>query len=151
MKKIQFKGYASVLTVMMMLMASSVYAGRHDHQLDQKRKAVVHAYLDNLEHANPSGMDNLFVQDGQVVSTSQGHVNAHQFFFDFLPLIETAKVDVGDIYQSISQQGRYSAGFHFSWVLKDGGQGGGHFVDEFVFAKHTAKLKIVYMYENSQM
>ena len=81
MKKIGFKAYTSILTVMMMLMASSVYAGRYDHQLDQKRKEVVHAYLDNLEHANPSAMDNLFEPDGQVVSTSQGHVNAHQFFF----------------------------------------------------------------------
>lgn len=151
MKLKNLKIYTSVVALAMVLMTNSVYANGNDRQINQERKAVIHTYLGALRDANPAAMDSLFVPDGQVVSTSEGHVNAHQFFYDFLPLINTAKVDVSDLYHSISKPNRYSAGFHFSWTMKTGDQGGGHFVDEFVFAKHSAKLKIVYMYENSKM
>lgn len=112
---------------------------------------VIKEYLHDLQTANASAITGLFVPGGEVISTSQGQVNASEFFNSFLPEIANAEVSIHKIYKGFNTNERYSASFHFSWIMKDGSRSGGNYVDEFTFEKGTNKLRKVYMYENLKM
>ena len=47
-----------------------------------------------------------------------------------------------------TDQNRFAARFHFKFKLKDGEEGNGEYIDEFVFTEHSTKLSAVYMFEN---
>ena len=120
--------------------------GLQAQTLDEARIDTVKQYLSALQSANVSQMLGLFAPGGTVVSTSKGRVNVEDFFPNFFPEIQSASVQTGTIYKS--EDGKYSASFSFSWHLKEGESGGGHYVDEFFFVESSNKLQTVYMYEN---
>lgn len=142
--KIGFTG----LLLSTILSSSFVYAGTNEGTLIEERKAAVRQYIDFLGQGNADEMKKLFANNGIVVSTSRGKVNAAEFFDSFLPLIQVGNTQIHEQYFVDSGLKHYGARFHFDFVLTDGEQGGGEYVDEFVFAYGSAKLQAVYMFEN---
>jgi hypothetical protein len=136
----------------LLLVGAAVTASANPFLLSaDKRIDVVKVYLHDLQMADVHGITSLFVANGRVISTSQGCVNAAAFFNSFLPEIKSAKVTINHIYQSIDNKDHYSASFNFSWVMRDGSQSGGHYIDEFIFHKGTNKLVTVSMFENTKI
>ena len=54
-------------------------------KLLKARAAVVKQYIHDLEQADYQDIATLFIDNGIVISTSQDQVNAHDFFYSFLP------------------------------------------------------------------
>ena len=122
--------------------------GAEEQSLLKSRQEVIKRYVEDLASGNAEEMKKLFEPDGIVVSTSRGAVKAEEFFYSFLPLINQANTQIHARYSVDSDLNRYGARFHFDFVLNDGEQGGGEYVDEFVFLEGTSKLSAVYMFEN---
>lgn len=116
--------------------------------LNLERDQVVRQYILDLERADYQGISALFENGGTVVSTSRGNINAKDFFYSFLPNIESATTEFHQAFTSNVDNNRYAARFHFSFKLKDGETGDGEYVDEFIFGTNSAKLTSVYMFEN---
>lgn len=128
----------------------SVLASQQDDRLvlGAEREQVVRQYILDLEKADYQGISALFDEGGMVVSTSRGNVEAKEFFYGFLPHIESATTELHQAFISRDDNNRYAARFHFSFKLKDGEVGDGEYVDEFVFSENSTALKAVYMFEN---
>lgn len=137
-----------LLAGMFLLSASMVSNAALSGDLIKERQAVIQEYIDDLAHGDAENIKKLFEQNGVVISTSQGKVNAYQFFDSFLPLIQQANTQIHARYISGSDNNRLVARFHFDYILIDGEQGGGEYVDEFVFLDNSSKLLAVYMFEN---
>ncbi len=116
--------------------------------LEAERDRVVHQYILDLGQADYQGISALFEEGGTVVSTSQGNVNAKDFFYSFLPNVESAITEFHQAFVNNVDNNRYAARFHFNFKLKDGETGDGEYVDEFIFVNNSAKLASVYMFEN---
>ena len=116
--------------------------------LQSQRKKVMDRYIMDLQNADYKDIVQLFEKEGYVISTSKGNVNAKDFFFAFLPLIQNAKTEVHQGFYSDRDQNKYAVRFHFNFTLKDGETGDGEYVDEFSFTEGTSKLASVYMFEN---
>ena len=127
---------------------NNVMAGSDPVNLNLQREQVISEYILDLGKAEPQGITALFVEDGTVISTSQGNVLAHDFFYSFLPNIEYANTEVHQTFLSKGDGNHYAARFHFDFKLKDGEVGDGEYVDEFIFENNSAKLISVYMFEN---
>ena len=141
-----------ISTISLMFMALSNYAiAGQDYSssdLNAQRDQVVRQYILDLERADYQGISALFGEGGTVISTSRGNVNAKDFFYAFLPNIESATTEFHQAFISNVDNNRYAARFHFSFKLKDGEMGDGEYVDEFIFGNNSAKLTSVYMFEN---
>jgi hypothetical protein len=116
--------------------------------LQAQRERVVNRYIMDLKNADYRDIAQLFEKTGMVVSTSRGEVNAKDFFYAFLPSIVSAKTELHQSFLSSIDRNHYAARFHFSFKLKDGEQGDGEYIDEFIFTDKSAKLSAVYMFEN---
>jgi len=138
----------SILIIILLFTAATASANALS---SNEKVGVIREYLHDLQTANASAITGLFVPGGEVISTSQGRVNASGFFNSFLPEIASAEVSIHKIYNGFGTNEGYSASFHFSWIMNDGSQSGGNYVDEFIFEKGTNKLVAVYMYENLKM
>lgn len=132
------------------VMQSTAMAAQNEsvNTLASDREKVITQYLTDLKNADYKDIVLLFEKNGIVVSTSRGNVNAKDFFYSFLPEIETANTELHQSFSSKMDVNRYAARFHFTFKLKDGETGDGEYVDEFVFANHSSKLAAVYMFEN---
>jgi hypothetical protein len=118
--------------------------------LQTAREEVTKKYVLDLQHADYKDIIQLFANDGYVISTSRGKMNAKEFFYSFLPEIVSAKTDLHQIYQKTADDNVMAARFHFEYKMKNGETGSGEYVDEFTFADHSTKLKSVYMFENTR-
>ena len=116
--------------------------------LNVERSQVVRQYIADLEKADYRGISELFNEEGTVVSTSRGNVDAKDFFYSFLPNIVSASTELHQTFISNSDNKRYAARFHFTFKLKDGEIGDGEYIDEFLFNNNSTKLVSVYMFEN---
>jgi hypothetical protein len=126
-----------------MVIAGSAYAGLND-----AREQVVTQYLTDLAKADYVDIANLFEENGIVMSTSRGAVNAREFFYAFLPNVQSAATEQHQLFTGKTDTNRLAARFHLAYQLKDGEQGEGEYMDEFVFSANSAKLAAVYMFEN---
>lgn len=113
-----------------------------------EREQVVQQYIQYLGKADYQDIASLFSEDGIVVSTSRGRVDARQFFNNFFPQIESSETKYHQGFISLDDANRYAGRFHLRYQLKDGERGEGEYVDEFIFVEHSAVLKAVYMFEN---
>lgn len=136
--------------ILVQVMFSTAMAAKSEpaKTLVSDREKVITQYLMDLKNADYKDIVQLFEKNGIVVSTSRGNVNAKDFFYAFLPEIETANTELHQSFSSNMDVNRYAARFHFTFTLKDGETGDGEYVDEFVFADHSNKLVAVYMFEN---
>lgn len=116
--------------------------------LNVEREQVIRQYITNLEKADYQGISLLFNEEGTVASTSRGNVKAKDFFYSFLPNIESARTEFHQAFISNSDNNRYAVRFHFDFKLKDGETGDGEYIDEFLFSNNSTKLVSVYMFEN---
>lgn len=112
------------------------------------KEEVAKRYLLDLAKADYKDIVRLFDKNGFVISTSRGKVNAKEFFYAFLPNVESAKTELHQIFTSQSDANRITARFHLTYQLKDGEKGNGEYVDEFIFDANSHKLSAVYMFEN---
>lgn len=112
------------------------------------REQVVRQYIADLKKADYQDIGQLFDSNGRVISTSQGNVDAAEFFHAFLSEIEWASTELHQCFVSSTDPDRFGARFNFSFRLKNGESNNGEYVDEFVFSKGSAKLSTVYMFEN---
>ena len=127
---------------------SSANAAEPTQSLEDQRQAVISQYVADLEKADYQHIVQLFEKNGIVISTSRGKVDAKEFFYGFLPNIQSAHTELHQAFSGTMDHHRYAARFYFSFTLKDGEQDQGEYVDEFVFADHSTKLSAVYMFEN---
>ncbi len=138
--------------IYLLIIALSNYAiagqGYSSSELNVEREQVIRQYITALERADYQGISALFGKEGTVVSTSRGSVNAKDFFYVFLPNIESATTEFHHAFISNVDNNRYAARFHFSFKLKDGETGDGEYIDEFLFSNNSTKLVSVYMFEN---
>lgn len=118
------------------------------HSSQAEREQILHQYVMDLQAANYRDISQLFTQNGVVISTSRGRMNAKDFFYAFLPEIKSAKTEFHQSFVSNTDPNHYSARFHFTFTLKDGEKGDGEYIDEFVFENNSNKLSEVYMFEN---
>ncbi|MGL5742022.1 MAG: hypothetical protein ACRCXC_05475 [Legionella sp.] len=95
------------------------------------REETVKEYILDLPKEDYQGISELFEENGQVISTSKGKVNAKEFFYSFLPEIESANTEFHQFFINNTDTNRYAARFHFNFKLRDGEQGDGEYVDEF--------------------
>lgn len=116
--------------------------------LEKTRENVIKQYINDLQSADAEHISELFVAKGTVVSTSRGAVDARDFFHSFLPEIESASTELHGLFINTNSASSYTARFHFIFNLKDGEQGEGEYIDEFIFATNSSKLLAVYMFEN---
>ncbi|OGT52488.1 MAG: hypothetical protein A3E84_03160 [Gammaproteobacteria bacterium RIFCSPHIGHO2_12_FULL_42_13] len=116
--------------------------------LEEARKEVVKRYIVDLQKADYKDIAQLFDQNGIVISTSRGKVNAKEFFYSFLPDVASANTETHQYFIGDTDVNRIAIRFHFSFKLKDGEKGDGEYVDEFVFSNNDTKLSAVYMFEN---
>lgn len=116
--------------------------------LKEQRERIIHEYIEGLGKADYFSIVGLFVNNGTVISTSQGSVNARDFFYNFLPSIANSATQFHQMFTEISDVNRMEARFHYNYELKDGEKGGGEYVDEFVFMENSPQLVQVYMFEN---
>ena len=119
-----------------------------DSHLREARHQVVAQYITNLKNADYKNMVQLFEKNGFVISTSRGKVNAKDFFYSFLPEVESATTETHQVFAEELDSNRLAARFHFTFKLKDGEKGEGEYVDEFIFTPNSSKLTAVYMFEN---
>lgn len=137
------------VSLLLLLASHPLMATTHDEaELRAKREHVIHQYILDLGKADYEDITRLFDDKGTVVSTSRGNVNAQEFFYGFLPSIQSATTAFHQSFMSTNDNNRYAARFHFDFKLNDGETGEGEYVDEFIFAKHSTKLITVYMFEN---
>jgi len=141
------KKILSILTLS--VAAQSVMAAAPDvSELQAQREHVMHQYITDLGKADAEHISSLFVEGGEVISTSRGQVDARAFFSAFLPEIASAETAYHQTFNSQEDKDHYAARFHFNFMLKDGETGDGEYVDEFVFKPGSALLTNVYMFEN---
>lgn len=122
--------------------------GSTSKDLAKAREQVVRQYIVDLQKADYKDITQLFEKNGIVISTSRGMVDAKEFFYSFLPNIASAHTELHQYFNNPGASNRISARFHFTFKLKDGEEGEGEYVDEFVFSSHSVKLAAVYMFEN---
>ena len=133
----------------LLLFSTFAHAGQPiNSELQAQREHIMHQYILDLEKANSENIISLFEENGTVVSTSRGPMNASEFFLAFLPSIESATTEVHQTFMNPTDPNRFAARFHFAFVLKDGETGDGEYVDEFVFSERSSKLSQVAMFEN---
>ncbi len=116
--------------------------------LTDQREQVAQQYIQDLQKADYKDITSLFEKNGIVISTSRGKVNAKDFFYAFLPEINSATTELHQIFINNIDKNRLTARFHFAFTLKDGEKGNGEYVDEFVFSENSTQLTAVYMFEN---
>ena len=133
-----------------MLVNSAAMAFIDPVTISLSRIEVVYRYIDDLSRANAQDMLRLFHDDGTVVSTSKGRVNAKEFFNAFLPEITRANTEVKEIFSAPADSNHLVARFHFSFRLKNGELGEGEYIDEFIFPNNSNKLSEVIMFENTK-
>ncbi len=121
-------------TFMIVIYTASGIGGDKDISLQEAQKQVAKRYIIDLQKGDYKDITQLFAQDGFVVSTSKGKVNAKDFFYSFLPNIVRAKTELNQTFISDKEPNRISARFHFTFKLNDGEEGGGEYIDEFVFS-----------------
>ena len=124
------------------------YATQVKSNLLEAREQIINQYILDLQNADYKDITQLFEKNGIVISTSRGKVDAKEFFYSFLPNILHAETKIHQFFINQSDNNHLSARFHFSFTLKDGEEGNGEYIDEFIFADHSAKLSAVYMFEN---
>lgn len=143
----KFNSFSSL--ILMLLTGSAVaMTNPDDKELSIQRNKVINQYITDLKNADYKDITQLFVKNGFVVSTSRGHINAKDFFYSFLPNIETADTELHQSFVSDRDSNRRAVRFHFNFKLKDGEIGNGEYVDEFIFSDYSAKIVAVYMFEN---
>ena len=139
-----------LLGVTAFFMIANVLAAQNDNKISLKesRKEVVKRYIMDLQKADYKDIAQLFEPNGIVISTSRGKANAKEFFYAFLPNIVSANTDPHQYFIGDTDTNRIATRFHFSFKLKEGEEGNGEYVDEFVFSNNDTKLSAVYMFEN---
>ena len=136
-------GFTAIFTI------STCHAAQDDlNRLKEVREQVTKQYIQDLQKGDYKDITQLFEKNGIVVSTSRGKFNAKEFFYSFLPNIASANTELHQFFISDTDIDRISARFHFSFKLKDGEEGNGEYVDEFIFSHNSTKLLAVYMFEN---
>ena len=116
--------------------------------LKKSRNQVVKQYINDLQKADYQDISSLFLENGIVISTSKGTMNAKEFFYSFLPNIVTAKTQTHQLLMSTQDINHQAARFRFAFTMNDAESSDGEYVDEFVFADNSAKLSAVFMFEN---
>jgi hypothetical protein len=130
------------------LLAMTTCYAKNAHDLETARQQVTRQYILDLQKADYKDISQLFEKEGNVISTSRGKVNAKDFFYSFLPNINSATTNLHQTFLNETDKNRLAVRFHFSFKLKDGEEGKGEYVDEFVFTNNSVKLSAVYMFEN---
>ncbi len=115
-----------------------------------KRLDQIKNYATALQNHDAIKITSLFANNGYVVSTSQGKIDAREFFNNFLPFVLEGKVDVKNYYGEISNSNALAASFELTLKLINGEVVHGFFVDEFLFQKNSDLLEGVIMYENTK-
>lgn len=134
------------------LIATSIcYAAQDNAIIKEARVQVAKQYIQDLQNADYKDITQLFEKDGIVVSNSRGKVDAKEFFYSFLPNINLAKTELQQVFIGDTDKNRIAARFHFTYKLKDGEEGQGEYVDEFIFSDNSTKLSAVYMFENLKL
>jgi hypothetical protein len=131
----------SYLLMSMLIMSSQALAGPNDAlNLKSDRERVMRQYIYDLERADYRDISTLFTENGTVVSTSRGNVNAKEFFYAFLPNIDSARTEIHQVFSNNHDPNRYAARFHFTYSLKDGETGDGEYMFENLKFKQTNSL-----------
>jgi hypothetical protein len=111
---------------------------------------VLKQYVLDLNNADYKDITQLFEKNGTVTSNSHGKTNAKEFFYSFLPLVEKGQTQWHQSFTNDQDVNRFAVRFHFKFKLKDGSEGEGEYVDEFVFVENSDKLLAVHMFENTK-
>jgi hypothetical protein len=137
-----------ILSFLTISVASLANQSDKTSTLQKARLETINQYLNALKNADAKTINSLFVPSGIVISTSKGKVEPSKFFSGFFNDLKSAAVETSNIYKEINNNDHYAARFHFSWVEKSGGIGGGYYMDDFTFMKNSTKLLQVFMFEN---
>tara|TARA_A100001015_G_C14806278_1_gene639035 strand:+ start:145 stop:585 length:441 start_codon:yes stop_codon:yes gene_type:complete len=137
----------ATLIALSLFMTNSALA-KVESPISTKQMATVVGYGKALETHDAAMMERLFKDNGVVVSTSKGKVNAKSFFRDFLPYVVSAKLTFENFYQTTESKNSYSASFDLDMTLESGEKIHSHFIDEFHFKNNETKLSKVVMYES---
>lgn len=142
----------TLISLAILTFTNSVIAAQNDEDtLNKSREKIVKQYIMDLQKADYKDITQLFEKDGIVISTSRGKVDAKEFFYTFLPNISSAHTELRQYFVGVTDSDRTVARFHFNFKLKDGEEGHGEYVDEFIFSKNSTKLTAVYMFENLKL
>ena len=137
-----------ISAVLVAFLSTSVMAqGLHSNQAAE-REQVIREYVLDLGRGDADAISSLFEEGGTVISTSKGKVDAKEFFHGFLPEIDAATTEVHQLFNNTVDDNRFAARFYFKFHLKDGDEGSGEYIDEFIFSDNSNKLSAVYMFEN---
>jgi hypothetical protein len=136
-----------ILGLLTLLTANLTYA---NPALNHEREDITKQYVMDLQKADYKDIYQLFEKNGIVVSTSRGKVDAKEFFYAFLPEIQSAATEIHQTFSG-TDKNRLAVRFHFAFKLKDGSSGEGEYVDEFIFTENSNKLAAVYMFENLKL
>lgn len=117
-------------------------------KVERARKKVIERYLQDLQKADYKDIIQLFDKNAYVISTSEGKMDAKSFYYAFLPKIQSAKTELHQLFMPTTDSTPLAARFHYTFKFKDGTEGGGEYVDEFVFWDTSTLLSAVYMFEN---
>lgn len=132
------------LLLSLLLLTSVVFA----EDLQSIRKEVVAQYLTDLESGHLDHMITLFEENGTVMSTSKGQVDAKVFFTAFLPHIVSGKIELHQFFAG-DDADHFAVRFGLYLMMDDGWSGYGEYMDDFIFAPNSEKLSAVYMFENT--
>ena len=135
----------------LIMMSKSVIAADNRTTLAAEREQAARQYVADLGKADSHDIIQLFAKDGYVISTSRGKMDAKEFFQAFLPNISKSSSEWHQYFNETNDVDRFAARFHFIYQMKDGEQGEGEYVDEFIFEKNSNKLTAVYMFENLKL
>ena len=140
----------AMLVVGLMTSFTVAAAANQKSDLNEARSEIVTRYVADLGSANSQDIISLFEENGTVVSTSRGKMNAKEFFNAFLPQIANATTVINQTFYGVTDANHMSVRFHFSFKLKDGEAGEGEYIDEFVFKNNSVQLSEVIMFENTK-
>jgi len=130
------------------LLCANLAIAKEEISLQTTREATVKEYIVALGKADYKTITALFAKNGEVISTSRGKVNAKEFFYAFLSNVVTAHTEAHQYFIHPADPNRVAARFHFDFKLKNGEEGAGEYIDEFVFTESSNQLSAVYMFEN---
>lgn len=105
------------------------------------RERIVRDYLGAMENGDLAATYACFTADATVTSPVYGNMPARPFYERLYGDTVAAKVDVRDIYSSVSDANHWAAHFGYEWTRRDGVSLSSSLVDLFQFADGEDKIR----------
>lgn len=105
------------------------------------REQVVREYLKAMERGDLVATFACFADDATVTSPVYGKMPVRPFYERLYGDTRTARVEVRDIYSSVSDPNNWAAHFGYEWTRHDGASLSSNLVDLFRFSPGTEKIE----------